>query len=44
MGRLKGGFECGLGRGRLEGEFSFLLPSRFQFLKPFFSSFVIDRH
>lgn len=36
MGRLKGGFECGLGRGRLEGEFLFLLLSRFQFLKPFF--------
>lgn len=32
MGRLKGGFECGLGRGRLEGEFFFLLLlSRFNF-------------
>lgn len=25
MGRLRGGFECGLGRGRLEGEFLFFL-------------------
>lgn len=44
MGRLKGGFECGLGRGRLEGEFLFFL-SRDSIFEAFFSSsFVIDRH
>lgn len=44
MGRLKGGFECGLGRGRLEGEFLFFFPQD-SILEAFFSSpFVIDRH